>query len=141
MNSNSRWISPTVVAIVALLTFAGLEPAAFAGNPDGPAQSEERVTPSAPSVVLPARPALMTTAVAQAIPQSQPVRPATPTAPAYTPPAKKESQGISKKKWIFIILGAAAAATTVAIVVSSNNSSSDENPTIQIGAPVVGQPQ
>jgi hypothetical protein len=139
MNLNSRWISPTVVAIVATLTFTGLEPAAFAASPDGPPQSEERVTTSAPSVALPSRPALMTNAVAQAIPPGQTARTTTSTArPAYTPPAK-QSQGSSKKKWIFIILGAAAAATTVAILASGDGS--DEGPTVQIGAPVVGQPQ
>ena len=80
----------------------------------------------------------MTSAVAQAIPQSQAPRAATPTAPAaYTPPAR-QSKGSSKKKWIFIILGAAAAGTTIAILASGDNS---DEPTIQIGAPVVGQPQ
>ena len=140
MNSNSRWMPVTIALVVASLTIARLEPAAFAITAEELPRTEENVAVSTSSTTLSDRPAIMTTSVAQAIPPSQGPRPATPaTRLPYTPP-KKQSSGKSSKKWIWIVLAAAGAGVATAILVGGDDDS-DSIPTVVVGAPSVGQPQ
>jgi|SRR5688572_11505657 len=141
MNSNSRWMSATIVIVVASLTIGGLEPAVFAAPVPDAAPVEERAQ-EAPKA-LPNRPTIVTTsvppktAVAQAI-QNQTQRPASPSLrPNYVPPAR-QSTGKSKK-WIWILAAAAGAAVTVGVLATRD----DDEPeaTITLGDPSVGGPQ
>ena len=146
--SSSRLMSATVAFVVSSLMIAGLEPAAFAGEPDEVRKSEERLTENAenvPPAALPSRPAIMTgnvapnDAVGKAIAQSQTPRTTSPTPrPAYVPPARQNTG--KSKKWIWILAGAAAAGVTVAILARGGDDP-PEPATITLGTPTVGQPQ
>jgi hypothetical protein len=143
MNSNSRWMPETIALVVASLMIAGLEPAAFAITADELPRSEGNVAASTPSTTLPDRPAMMTNAVAQAIPPSQSPRAAVPTTRSPYIPPKKQTNGKSSKKWLWIVLAAAGAGVTTAILVGGGDDSDDLDsiPTVVVGVPSVGQPQ
>ena len=144
MKPSSRWMAATIGVVVASMMFGAFEPMAFAQEARENTAPERAAAQTSPEKPLPSRPLFLANPVppvdrvAQAVSQSGKAGMTTPqTRTSYVPPARQSSG--KSKKWIWIVAAAAGAGITAAILAGGD----DDKPTatIEIGNPLVGEPQ
>jgi len=132
----SKWMPAMIVLVVVAMMTAMVEPAAFAT--DEAAKADEHAAQPVPPAPLRNRKEVIAK-IAFVIPPGPAPTTSTPAPrPATVAPPSPQSKG-SSKKWIWILVGAGAGAATAILLTRGNET--DDQPTITVGSPVVGNPQ